>query len=71
MPEDFNKEVKSGLHRIAEGFFGHLGKHRPHMLASVGFVDIQAQMDFAPHGKNGDYGCMTNRMIVIAEKREC
>jgi D-alanine-D-alanine ligase len=40
------------------------------MLASVGFVDIQVQMDFSPHGGNGDYGCMTNRMIVIAEKRD-
>ncbi len=40
------------------------------MLASVGFDDIQAQMDFSPHSTNGDYGCMTNRMIVIAEKRD-
>ena len=38
------------------------------MLTSAGFSDIQVQMDFSPHGKNGDYGCMTNRMIVIAEK---
>jgi D-alanine-D-alanine ligase len=39
------------------------------MLTSVGFSDIQIQVDFSPHGKGGDYGCMTNRMIVIAEKR--
>jgi len=39
------------------------------MLSAVGFGDIRVQMDFSPHGKNGDYGCMTNRMIVIATKK--
>ena len=41
------------------------------MLTSVRLEDIQVQLDFSPHFKNGDYGCMSNRMIVIAEKREC
>ena len=38
------------------------------MLTVVGFGDIRIQMDFSPHDKNGDYGCMTNRMTVIAAK---
>lgn len=39
------------------------------MLASAGFSSINAQKDYISHEKREDYGCMTNRMIVIAHKR--
>jgi D-alanine-D-alanine ligase len=39
------------------------------MLVSCGFSSIDAQKDYMSHEKNGDYGCMTNRMIVIAHKK--
>ncbi len=38
------------------------------MLKSAGFTSVAIQKDFASHGKKGDYGLMTNRMIVIADK---
>ena len=38
------------------------------MLASAGFSSINAQKDYISHEKREDYGCMTNRMIVIAHK---
>ncbi len=38
------------------------------LLSSVGFSSITCKKDFMSRGAEGDYGCMTNRMIVIAEK---
>lgn len=38
------------------------------MLTSIGFDPPTIQNDFVSHEKNGDYGFMTNRMIVIARK---
>ncbi len=38
------------------------------MLKSAGFTSVTIQKDFVSHGKKGDYGLMTNRMIVIADK---
>jgi D-alanine-D-alanine ligase len=38
------------------------------LLTSTGFTSVAIQKDFVSHGKKGDYGLMTNRMIVIAEK---
>jgi D-alanine-D-alanine ligase len=38
------------------------------MLACSGFSAIDVQKDYMSHEKRGDYGCMTNRMIVIAHK---
>ena len=37
MPEDFKKKVKSRQHRIAEDFFGYLGRHLPQQRASDEF----------------------------------
>ena len=39
------------------------------MLVSCGFSSIDAQKDYMSREKKGDYGCMTNRMIVIAHKK--
>ena len=39
------------------------------MLRSTGFASIVIQKDFVSHGAEGDYGLMTNRMIVIADKK--
>jgi D-alanine-D-alanine ligase len=39
------------------------------MLVSCGFSSIEVQKDYVSHETGGDYGCMTNRMIVIAHKR--
>jgi ubiquinone/menaquinone biosynthesis C-methylase UbiE len=39
------------------------------MLLSSGFSSIDVQKDYMSHENSGDYGCMTNRMIVIAHKR--
>ena len=36
------------------------------ILESVGFSDISAIRNYSPHALPGDYGCMTNRMIVTA-----
>jgi D-alanine-D-alanine ligase len=38
------------------------------MLSSAGFTSVHIQKDYMSHEKKGDYGCMTNRMIVIAQK---
>jgi len=38
------------------------------MLVSSGFSSIDVQKDYTSHEKRGDYGCMTNRMIVVAHK---
>ena len=38
------------------------------ILRSAGFASVGIQKDFVSHGKEGDYGLMTNRMIVIADK---
>ncbi|MCP4681354.1 MAG: class I SAM-dependent methyltransferase [Desulfobacterales bacterium] len=38
------------------------------MLTSIGFSPVAIQTDFSSHEKEGDYGLMTNRMIVIAKK---
>ena len=39
------------------------------MLTSACFSSVTIQNDFASHEKDSDYGLMTNRMIVIADKR--
>jgi D-alanine-D-alanine ligase len=39
------------------------------LLGSAGFPSVAIQKDFVSHGKKGDYGLMTNRMIVIADKK--
>jgi hypothetical protein len=39
------------------------------MLSSAGFASVVIQKDFVSHGEEGDYGLMTNRMIVIADKK--
>ncbi len=38
------------------------------LLSSVGFSSITIQKDFVSHKEKGDYGCMTNRMIVTAQR---
>ena len=38
------------------------------LLSSVGFSFITIQKDFVSHRENADYGCMTNRMIVTAQR---
>jgi D-alanine-D-alanine ligase len=38
------------------------------MLISAGFSSVDIQGNFVFHEKRGDYGCMNNRMIVIARK---
>jgi hypothetical protein len=38
------------------------------MLKSAGFGSVLIQKDGPTHDNNGDYGTMTNRMIVIAQK---
>jgi D-alanine-D-alanine ligase len=39
------------------------------LLRSAGFASVTIQKDFVSHGEEGDYGLMTNRMIVIADKK--
>lgn len=39
------------------------------MLTSAGFSSLTIQKDFVSHEKEGDYGFMNNRMIVIANKK--
>jgi len=36
------------------------------LLHSAGFSSVNCQRDFMNRGARGDYGCMTNRMIVTA-----
>ena len=38
------------------------------MLKTSGFFIVKVLKDFVSHKKKGDYGCMTNRMIVISRK---
>ena len=38
------------------------------MLSSAGFDDVTTQENFSSHDGNGDYGCMTNRLIVTARR---
>jgi D-alanine-D-alanine ligase len=38
------------------------------LLRSAGFSSIDTQKNFTPHKDEGNYGCMTNRMIVVAQK---
>jgi D-alanine-D-alanine ligase len=38
------------------------------LLHSVGFSSITCHRDFMSRKANGDYGCMTNRMIIIAKR---
>ena len=39
------------------------------LLVSAGFNSVRFQKDFMSRDVDGDYGFMTNRMIVIAQKR--
>ena len=39
------------------------------MLTSAGFASVMIQKDFVSHAGKGDYGLLTNRMIVIAGKK--
>lgn len=39
------------------------------MLTSAGFSSIHIRKDFVSHKEKGDYGCMNNRMIVIAHRK--
>ena len=38
------------------------------MLTSAGFDSVSIREDFVSHEKEGDYGLMNNRMIIIARK---
>lgn len=40
-----------------------------HMLENVGYTDISFQEDFMDRQKKGDYGTMTNRMVVRSAKK--
>lgn len=39
------------------------------MLTSAGFSSVTIQKDFVSHEKKVDYGLMTNRMLVFADKK--
>jgi D-alanine-D-alanine ligase len=39
------------------------------LLHTAGFSSVFCKKDFMCRKEHGDYGCMTNRMIVIAEKK--
>lgn len=39
------------------------------LLTSAGFASVRLHQDFLPRQNQGDYGCLTNRMIVLAEKK--
>ena len=39
------------------------------LLCSVGFSSITCQKDFMSRKADGDYGCVTNRMLVTAKKK--
>ena len=43
-------------------------QHIQGILQDVGFHDVRFKTDFMRRDKLGDYGCMTNRMIVLASK---
>ncbi len=38
------------------------------LFQKAGLTDIEVHRDFSPHIREGDYGCMNNRMIVIGHK---
>lgn len=38
------------------------------LLTSAGFTSVNIQKDLEIHKEKADYGCMTNRMVVIATK---
>lgn len=38
------------------------------MLRAAGFSSVRVHKDFVSHRRKGDYGCMTNRMVVVAHK---
>jgi len=38
------------------------------LLSSVGFSSITCESDFMNRGAEGDFGCMTNRMIITAKR---
>lgn len=38
------------------------------LLSSEGFTSVQFRKDFMNREKGGDFGCMTNRMVVTAQK---
>ena len=38
------------------------------LLKSKGFSSVTIQKDFVSHKEKGDYGSMTNRIIVIAQR---
>ena len=43
-------------------------QHIQDILQDVGFRDVRFKTDFMRRDKLGDYGCMTNRMLVLASK---
>jgi D-alanine-D-alanine ligase len=43
-------------------------RHIQDILQDIGFHDVRFKTDFMRRDKRGDYGCMTNRMIVLAIK---
>ena len=43
-------------------------RHIQDILRDVGFHHVQFKTDFMRRDQLGDYGCMTNRMIVLANK---
>ena len=38
------------------------------LMSSIGFSSITCKKDFMSRQAEGDYGCMTNRMIVTAKR---
>jgi SAM-dependent methyltransferase len=40
------------------------------MLHTAGFKDVLFETDFMHRGNTGDFGCMTNRMLVMAGKAD-
>jgi len=38
------------------------------LLSSIGFSRINCERDFMSRGNKGDFGCMTNRMVVTAKR---
>ena len=43
-------------------------QHIQDILQDVGFREVRFKTDFMRRDKRGDYGCMTNRMVVLASK---
>jgi D-alanine-D-alanine ligase len=70
----FSRELvvskKDGLMRDINYYTRIYGeKQISEVLSSTGFSSVTIKKDFVSHEKNGDYGCMTNRMIVTAHKK--